>query len=58
MNFKQLCNESGLKRPAIAKALGVSESTLYNYLSGATTPRIGTVKQLEDICKQRRMNQS
>ena len=45
-NLKREINQSGMKKSDIAKAIGVSNATVSQYLSGRAQPTLATLSKL------------
>ena len=48
-NLKNLIKKSGLKQRYIASKIGLTASTITNYVTGRRKPRIDTAKKLAEI---------
>ena len=51
IRLRQLREERGLSRKALAKKLGVSEETLYRYENNVQTPSLDRAKQIAVILR-------
>ncbi len=51
IRLRQLREERGLSRKALAKKLGVSEETLYRYENNVQTPSLDRAKQIAGILR-------